>query len=114
MRERLSTLALVQHFVSRDLVEIFDVGNLESTDGLNGRCQRGISLAAPSPPWQLSSGGPQRSKDLRTIETLPCTVLTKTHRSADLVANITGATGFVPWVGPASSTSGCRPRNRPD
>jgi hypothetical protein len=41
-------------------------------------------------------------------------VLTKTHRSADLVANITGATGFVPWVGPASSTSGCRPRNRPD
>jgi hypothetical protein len=85
----------VQDFVSSDFVEVLDVGNLERPHGLNRRRQRGIRLAGSSLPRQLSPRRPQRSKDLRTIESLPRTVLAETHCDADLVVNITEAAARV-------------------
>jgi hypothetical protein len=79
----------VQHFVASDFVEVFDVGDFERAHCLNRRDQRVIGLAGSSPLRQLSSGSPQRSKDLRAIESLSCTMLAETHSGADLVLNIT-------------------------
>ena len=79
----------MQDLVSGDFVEVFDVRNFEGAHGLNRRHQCLIGLAGSPPLRQCSPGGPQRSKDLRAIESLPCTMLTETHSGADLVINIT-------------------------
>ena len=83
----------MKDFLAGRLVEVFDVRNLQRAHGLDGRRQGGIRLAAPPASRQVAPGFSQCSKDLRTIESLTCTMLAKSHRRSDLIANITGASG---------------------
>jgi hypothetical protein len=78
----------VQYLVARRLIEVLDVRNLQGANGLDRRRQCRIRRTGVSATRQLPPGIPQRSKNLRTIEPLACTVLAKTHRRFSLIANI--------------------------
>ena len=75
----------MKDFVSSRLVEVLDVRNLQGPDRLDGRSQNGIGLTGTAAARQVTSGLSQRSKDLRPIESLARTVLTKTHCRSRLV-----------------------------
>jgi hypothetical protein len=61
------------------------VRNLQRAHRLNSRRQRHVGLAAASAARELSPGFSQDSKDLRPVESLPRTMLAKSHRSPCLV-----------------------------
>jgi hypothetical protein len=88
----------VQYLVARRLIEVLDVRNLQGANCLDRRRQRCIRRTGVPATRQLPSGIPQRSKNLRSIEPLPRTVLAKTHRRFSLIANIScfgpRATGY--------------------
>ena len=69
----------VKDLVPGRFVEVLDVRNLQGPDRLDGRCQNGLGLTGTAAARQVPSGLSQRSKDLRPIESLTRTVLTKTH-----------------------------------
>jgi hypothetical protein len=78
----------MEDFLAGRLVEVLDVRNLQRAYGLDGRRQGGIRLAAPPASRQVAPRFSQRSKDLRSIESLTCTMLAESHRRSDLIANI--------------------------
>ena len=78
----------MQDFLARGLVEVLDVRNLQRTYRLDSGCQHGVGLTGAAPPRQVSPGLPQRSKNLRTVEPLPRTVFTESHRRSRLVRQI--------------------------
>ena len=75
----------MQDFVASRLVEVLDVRNLQRTDRLNSGRQHGVGLTGAAPPRQVSPRFSQRSKNLRPVEPLSRTVLTKSHRRSCLV-----------------------------
>ena len=75
----------MQDFLACGFVEVLDVRNLQRTYRLNGGRQHGIGRTGAAVSRQVSPGLPQRSKNLRTVEPLPRTVLTKSHRRLRLV-----------------------------
>src|SRR5262245_8405574 len=80
---------LMEDFFAGRLVEIFEVRNFQGAHGLDGCRQGSVRLAAPPAPRQVTPRLSQCSKDLRPIESLAGTMLTKAHCRSDLIANIT-------------------------
>ena len=70
----------MEDFFAGRFVEVFDVRNFQGTHGLDRSRQGDIRLAAPPAPRKVTPRLSQCSKDLRTIESLAGTMLTKPHR----------------------------------
>ena len=82
---------------------VLDVRDLQRAHGLDGGRQRRIRRTGASAARQLSPGFSQRSKDLGPVESLPRTMLAKTHgppaSSEGCLANIS--------VSPCSHQAAC-------
>ena len=66
----------------RDIVQWLEVRDLEGANGVDRHGQHVFGRAQSALISELSTSGPEQTKNLSTVESLTLTMFAKTHRSS--------------------------------